>query len=85
MPRNPKDLRDTMGSAGRELMIAALAVTVIDGDREAVEDILKFCKERRILLNIDEATASCLNEKKDYEMMRMCIENYVYFRVVIRT
>jgi hypothetical protein len=41
-------------------------VTVVDGDKDAVEDILKFCKERRILLNIDEATCSTLNEKKDY-------------------
>ena len=81
MPRNPKTLRDAMGAKGRDLMISALAVTVIDGDRDAVEDILNFSKERRILLNIDEFTINTLVDQKDYEMMRMCIASYVYFRV----
>jgi len=34
-----------MGSKGRHLMTSALAATVSDGDRAAVEDILKFTKE----------------------------------------
>ena len=41
-----------LGSGVRELMNTALQVTVHDGDRMAVTDILKFCLARRIILFI---------------------------------
>ena len=63
----PGSIRESgLGSRGRTLMVAALQVTVNDGDRLAVTDILQFCIDRRIILHITEETASLLVRKRDY-------------------
>ena len=73
-----------MGKKGRHLMVSALSSTVADGDQNAVEDIVKFCKDRRILLHISEATLSIVNRKRDYDMMELLINNFCYYRVRIK-
>jgi len=80
LPLRPKDLREAMGAKGRNLMVSALSATVGDGDQNAVEDILKFAKEQRILLHIPELTVSILNKKRDFAMMKLLIDDYCYLR-----
>ena len=55
-----------MGTLGRELMIDALRATVHDGDTNAVEDIVKFCNDLRVVLHVTAATILLLSQKRDY-------------------
>ena len=73
-----------MGKRGRHLMVSALAATVADGEMNAVGDIVKFCMDRRILFHISEMTLCIVNRKKDYEMMKLLIDNHCYYRVRIK-
>lgn len=83
LKRDPKELSECMGKRGRHLLVSALAVTVGSGDRDAVDDIIKFCKDRRILFHISEATLSIVNRNLDFEMVKLLIDNFCYFRVRI--
>ena len=73
-----------MGRRGRHLLVSALAATVVDGEMNAVGDIVKFCKDRRILFHISEASLFVLNRKKDYPMMKLLIDNHCYYRIRIQ-
>jgi hypothetical protein len=77
---NLKDLRHTMGSKCRHLMVNALAVTIKDGDHDAVLDIIKFCKSRRILLHVSVSTLRVMIKAGDYHMMMLLIQNFCYLR-----
>jgi hypothetical protein len=41
--RSPRDLRNAMGTKGREIMNHALYCTIHEGDKKAVLDIVNFC------------------------------------------
>ena len=68
--RNPRDMREFMGSQGRELMVHALYTCAHDGDQQAVDDIVIFASELRILLHVTEHTLRWLVSKRDFKMMR---------------
>jgi len=57
--------------------------TVVDGDTHAVSDIIQFCKDFLILLNINYKTLKTMMDKRDYEMMKLLIENNIYYKIVI--
>lgn len=54
---SPHSIRSNgFNTNSRSLVTTALQVTVRDGDRLAVTDILKFCEDRRIMLFITSDT-----------------------------
>ena len=63
--------------------MSALAVTVGSGDRCAVDDIIKFCKDSRILFHVSASTLSIVNQNNDFEMVKLLIDNFCYYRVRI--
>lgn len=79
-----KDIRDTMGSHGRHLMVSALAASIQDNDDGAVTDILDFSNEKRIIIHIDVTTIEMLNESKNFDMMRRLLKAFVQFRRPIK-
>ena len=81
--RNPRDMREFMGNQGRELMVHALFTCVHDGDQQAVDDIVCFASELRIILHVTEHTLRWLVSKRDFKMMRQLIESKVYFQELV--
>jgi len=61
------------------LMVHALKNAVHDGDIEAGKDIIHFCKTRRVLLHVTIEELDLLITKRDYEMMKLLIKNFVYY------
>jgi hypothetical protein len=51
----------------------------MDGDVDAVADIIKFCRDFLILLHIKPDTLNHLLAVKAHEMIIILIENFVYF------
>ena len=56
---------------------------MIDGDVDAVSDIIKFCKDFLILLHITKKTLNTLMNKRYFDMMKILIEHSVYYQHVI--
>lgn len=56
---------------------------MLDGDVDAVADIITFCRDFLILLHIKPDILDHLLAVKAHEMIIILIENYVYFQRTI--